>query len=84
MQTEKISLKQLSVLFLLNLFVKISSQQVIVPNPINYWSFTGDYTDSNGGANLLTGAGSNSVSYGLGPDRFGNANSSLYLKNRFL
>jgi hypothetical protein len=81
MKTEKISLKQISIIFILNLFVKISSQQVLVPNPINYWSFTGDYTDSNGGANLLTGTGSNSVSFGLGPDRFGNPNSSLYLKN---
>jgi len=81
MQTERMSLKQISILFILIFFIKITSQQVLVPNPINYWSFAGDYTDSNGGANLMTGAGSNSVSFSLGPDRFGNANSSLYLKN---
>jgi hypothetical protein len=79
MLKKKIHIKQVFILIILNFCTNVSSQRIKVPNPTNYWSFSGDYRDSIGGANLLTG--SDSIRFGLGPDRFGKADSSLYLNN---
>ena len=79
MLKNKIHIKQIFFLIILNFCTNVSSQQITDPYPTNYWSFTGDYKDSIGGANLLTG--SDSIRFGLGPDRFGKTDSSLYLNN---
>jgi len=55
---------------------------IVIPNPIHYWSFSGDYLDAFGGAHLKIGSAASTVSFA--PDRFQNSNSALHLNKGFM
>jgi hypothetical protein len=54
-----------------------SFKKIVLPK--NHWSFNGNYNDSFGNANLISG-----VNFGLTSDRYGNPNSALSLNNGYM